>query len=74
MDAGPFVGSAMRAHRTPLAVYTGWNAHATVRGVTIPHRLQPSPLNVVIKVLDPAAVDAETFHLDTWELLDMDAY
>ena len=45
-----------------------------VRGLTVPQRWQPSPLNVVLKVLDPRRIDVETFRLDTWELLDMDAY
>jgi hypothetical protein len=67
-------GAAARSHRTPLCVYAGWNRHTRVRGIPIPHRLQPSPLNVVLKVLDPELIDGAAFTLDTWELLDMDAY
>jgi hypothetical protein len=66
--------AACRHHRTPVCVYAGWNRHVAVRGVPIPARLQPSPLNVVLKVLDADAIDATAFELDTWELLDMDAY
>ena len=66
--------AAAAAHRTPFVLYVGWNVHVRVGGVTIPRRFQPSPLNVVLKVLDPSRVDATSFALDTWELLDMDAY
>jgi hypothetical protein len=68
------VRAAAIAHHTPFVLYVGWNAHVHVTGVLIPRRFQPSPLNVVLKVLDPARVDASAFTLDTWELLDMDAY
>ncbi len=68
------VRAVARAARTPFVVYAGWNAHTRLGGVPIPRRLQPSPLNVVLKVLDPDRIDAGAFVLDTWELLDMDAY
>lgn len=71
---GGLVTAACRHHRTPFCVYAGWNRHAVVRGIPVPQRAQPSPLNVVLKVLDDSVVDAATFSLDTWELLDMDAY
>lgn len=69
-----YATAAARFHRAPVCVYAGWNRHAIVRGIRIPRRFQPSPLNVVLKVLDPDRVDADTFRLDTWEFLDMDAY
>ena len=72
-SGAPMAGAAMRSHSAPLCVYAGWNEHVHVRGVVVPHRFQPSPLNVVVKGLDPA-FDADAFSLDTWELLDMDAY
>ena len=68
------VRAAAVAHRTPFVLYVGWNAHVRVSGITIPRRLQPSPLNVVLKVLDSSRIAADAFVLDTWELLDMDAY
>ena len=74
VHAGPIVAASLRAHRAVACIYAGWNANARVRGIAIPHRLQPSPLNVVLKVLDPTAIDANTFRLETWEFLDMDAY
>lgn len=74
VSGAPFVASACRAHRAPLCVYAGWNAHARVRGVPTPRRLQPSPLNVVYKPLDETRVPAASFRLDTFEFLDMDAF
>ncbi len=68
------VAATARTHRTPLVVYAGWNAHVRVGGFRVSQRMQPSPLNVVLKVLDPTRIDAASFCLDTWELLDMDAY
>lgn len=72
--AGGVIAAAQRFHRAPVCVYAGWNAHARVVGIPVPRRFQPSPLNVVLKVLDPSLVDGDAFRLDTWELLDMDAY
>jgi hypothetical protein len=69
----PFVTAACRAHRAPVCVYAGFNAHVTVRGIRTPRRLQPSPLNLVFKSLADA-VPGASFRLDTFELLDMDAY
>lgn len=60
-------------HRAPCAVYAGHNRHVPVRGIRLPERLKPVPLNlVVLQVGD--AVDQVTFQLDTYEFLDMDAY
>ena len=47
-----YVTAACRAHRAPVCVYGGWNAHVKVRGVTIPARFRPSPLVVVFKSFD----------------------
>ena len=74
LHANRFVGGALVAHRAVACVYAGWNRSTHVRGITIPHRLQPSPLNVVLKVLEPNAFESAPFRLDTFEFLDMDAY
>jgi hypothetical protein len=74
LAGAPFVTAACRAHRAPLCVYAGWNAHARVRGIPTPRRLQPSPLNVVFKSLDAERAPGATFRLDTFEFLDMDAF
>ncbi len=71
---GPLVAAACRAHRAPACIYAGFNAHAVIRGIPTPRRLQPSPLNLVFKPLDESVAPASTFRLDTFEFLDMDAY
>ncbi len=73
VDATPAIRSATRHHRAGFAVYAGFNGSARVRGLRPPRRLQPSPLNLIIRHLDPA-VDQDAIVLDTFEFLDMDAY
>ncbi len=67
------IDAACRHHGAPAAVYAGWNAHVPVRGLRPPRRLQPSPLNLVYRSTSAEAPN-ETFALDTYEFLDMDAY
>ena len=73
VDATRAIRSATRFHRAAFAVYAGFNGSARVRGIRPPRRLQPSPLNLIIRHLDPA-VDQDAIVLDTFEFLDMDAY
>ncbi len=73
LPADPIVAAACRFHRAPYAVYAGFNAHARVRGFQPPKRLQPSPLNLIIRSLSPS-VDQGPLAIDTFEFLDMDAY
>jgi hypothetical protein len=75
---GPLPGRALvsevcRFHRAPAAVYAGWNRHVPLRGVPLPERLKPVPLNLMVHSLDPA-IRQESFTLDTYEFLDADAY
>jgi hypothetical protein len=74
VDGAPFVRAACRFERAPICVYAGHNAHVRVHGVRPPRRLQPSPLNVVLKPLDERRAAPDRFRLDTFEFLDMDAY
>jgi hypothetical protein len=60
-------------HKAPLAVYAGRNRHVPVSGVRLPERFKPVPLNLVLLSLNPR-IDHNTFQLDTYEFLDMDAY
>jgi len=73
IDATRAVRAATRFHRAAFAVYAGFNGSVAIRGVRPPRRLQPSPLNLIIRHLDPS-VDQDAIVLDTFEFLDMDAY
>lgn len=74
VSPAPFIAAACRYHRARVCVYAGFNAHARVRGIRPPKRLQPSPLNVVFKSFDETRAPTTAFRLDTFEFLDMDAY
>ncbi len=67
------VAAVCRYHRAPAAVYAGFNALVRVRGIHPPHRLRPAPLNLVVHSFSDE-VPQETFRLDTFEFLDLDAY
>jgi hypothetical protein len=73
LRAEAIVSAACRFHRAPYAVYAGFNPHVALRGVQPPRRLQPSPLNLIIRSLSPA-IDQGPLMIDTFEFLDMDAY
>ena len=69
-----YVAAACRAHRAPVCIYAGWNAHVRVRGVPLPMRFRPSPLVVVFRSFDEQRCPTEEFRLDTFEFLDGDVY
>ena len=73
LSARRAVAAVCRYHRTPAAVYAGFNALVKVQGVSPPHRLRPAPLNLVVHSFSDE-VPQETFRLDTFEFLDLDAY
>lgn len=78
LAAGPVpataaIRSIARRDRSAFAVYAGFNPAVVIRGVKPPLRLQPSPLNLIVRSLDPA-IDNNEIDLDTFEFLDMDAY
>jgi len=73
LSARQAVAAVCRYHRAPAAVYAGFNALVRVRGITPPHRLRPAPLNLVVHSFSDE-VPQETFRLDTFEFLDLDAY
>ena len=59
------------AHRSPMMVHVGVNERLGLRGVALPQRLRPSPLNFIYRDLiggGPAP------RLARWEFLDFDAY
>jgi Acetyltransferase (GNAT) domain len=71
---GRYVAAACRAHRAPVCIYAGWNAHARVRGIPLPMRFRPSPLVVVFRSFDEQRAPSAQFRLDTFEFLDGDVY
>ena len=73
MSAAEAIAQICRFHRAPAAVYAGWNRHVAVRGVPLPERLKPAPLNLMVHSLSPE-IPQDTFTLDTYEFLDADAY
>lgn len=73
LSARHAVNAVCRHHRAPAAVYAGFNALVRVRGIHPPHRLRPAPLNLVVHSFSDE-VPQETFRLDTFEFLDLDAY
>lgn len=66
------VRAACRHHRAPVALHVGINALAPVRGVPLPARLRPSPLNLIFRWIDDRRAAAP--HIGRFELLDFDAY
>lgn len=73
LRAEAIVSAACRFHKAPYAVYAGFNPHVALRGIQPPRKLQPSPLNLIIRSLSPA-IDQGPLMIDTFEFLDMDAY
>ncbi len=71
--AGPLVAAICRFHRTPWALYAGFNRHVRIRGLPLPMGMRPSPLNLIFRSLDPDLPN-ESLRLDIFEFLDMDAY
>lgn len=73
LDASEAVAQVCRFHRAPAAVYAGWNRHVRVRGVPVPERARPVPLNLMFLSLVPE-IRHDILTLDTYEFLDADAY
>lgn len=65
------VAAACRHHRAPSAFYAGFNSCISVRGVSVPRKYMPSPLNLLFLTLSD--LDPESFRFDTFEFLDFDA-
>lgn len=57
-------------HKAPLAVHAGFNDRAVLRGLPLPARLRPSPLNLITRSLDSTVVPAPA----RFEFIDFDAY
>jgi len=73
IEATGTVAAIARRERSVFTVYAGFNSSVRVRGLSPPRRLQPSPLNLIVRSLD-SRIDQDAILLDTFELLDMDAF
>lgn len=65
------VRAACRFHRAPLALHVGLNEMARFKGLPLPERLRPSPLNLIHRWLDGGPREGAVTRL---EFLDFDAY
>ena len=71
---GELVAEACAFYRTPFVVYSGLSSSVHIRGLPLPRRLRPSPLNLIYRKLANPAPDAQDFSVDGFEFLDFDAY
>jgi len=65
------VRAACRFHRAPFALHVGLDDMVELRGLPLPRRLLPSPLNLVYRRLDGGPRTSPIMRL---EFLDFDAY
>ncbi len=65
------VRAACRLHRAPVAVHVGLNDTVAFRGIALPRRLRPSPLNLIVRHLDERMPEEMVAR---FESLDFDAY
>jgi hypothetical protein len=72
-DLVPVASAACRQHRAVAALYAGRNPDLRVRGISLPRRFRPSPLNLIVKSLLPGE-ESSAFVPTTFEFLDFDAY
>jgi len=74
VDSKALLRKAAGFHRSPFFVYSGFNAQASPRGLPLPRRLLPSPLNLIYRRLDDSMPNPEEVNFSTFEFLDFDAY
>lgn len=73
MSLSRLATAACVRHRSPFAIYAGYNPRLRRSGIPVPMRLRPSPLNLIVK---PLAADVPTSSLvpSCLEFWDFDAY
>ncbi|WP_076879742.1 GNAT family N-acetyltransferase [Bordetella sp. H567] len=74
VDGGGLLRKAAGFHRSPIFIYCGFNGRAVVRGLPLPRRFLPSPLNLIYRRLDDSMPKPDEVKFDTFEFLDFDAY
>jgi hypothetical protein len=67
------IAAACRSHKAPVAIHVGGSTGPLPRGLPLPVRLRPSPLNLIFRWLG-ADSDAPPPRPAAWEFLDFDAY
>ena len=73
VSAGAVIAAACRHHRAPIAIHAGVNRDVRVRGVPVPRRLLPSPLNLLALGFGDRATNSIT-DVGVYEFLDTDHY
>lgn len=72
VDVKELIGAACKTYGSWFYLYAGFNNTAVVRGLGLPRRLLPSPLNLIFRNLGTGL--SSDFKLGTFEFLDFDAY
>jgi hypothetical protein len=73
VNARAVVTKACRHHRAVVAIHAGRNADVVVRGLPVPRRFLPSPLNLLARGFGARATDT-LIDVATYEFLDTDHY
>lgn len=73
VDLAPIASAVCAYHRAPAALYAGSNPGLRFRGLPLPDRLRPSPLNLIVRSLDPDR-SSDSIVPTIFEFLDFDAY
>jgi hypothetical protein len=71
--AGSVISAACRHHRAPIAIHAGINRDVRVRGIRLPRRLLPSPLNLLALGFGERPTDS-IVDVGVYEFLDTDHY
>ena len=77
VDLRGLAATLARYHRTPLVLHWGVNPLVQGGGVSLPRRLMPSPLGLVLHAFHADGVprmDVDSVDVTSFEFLDFDAY
>ena len=75
-EISPIATAACSALRTPFALYGGYNPNLRLRGLPVPTRIRPSPLNFIVIYCEALLEDLEPSDVvpNWFEFFDFDAY
>ncbi|AEG91980.1 Hypothetical protein Rta_08966 [Ramlibacter tataouinensis TTB310] len=74
VDTAALIRQAAAYHKAWFFIYSGFNNSASLKGIPLPRRLLPSPLNLIYRKLDSTLPDAISIQFSSFEFLDFDAY